>query len=539
MNNRFCQYFLLFIFILLIPGARGVIVGSDGGPSALTGSHKFIVWGDSTQQTIDHFGASDAWTIQNIGLWPEMKQNQMATWLFSTENDEQGNPMGIGLSLWRFYIGAGSKEQGAASKIDNPGRRAECFLLPDGSYNWEKQKGQRNFMQLAKQQGVNQYLGFIYSPPVYWTQNGLATNLGRGGTFNLQVDKYEDFARYVADVVQGIEAHEGITLNYISPFNEPDGHWNWDGTGQEGTAATKYEIAKTTKMISASFNERSMSTKIIVPESSDYHCMISTHPYSKYDRGYQIQSYFTKDSTNSFLGNLPNVPNLVAAHSYWTNTPLNSLKDIRKEMGELLHQNDLGFWMTELCVMGNDKEIGGGQEKDLSMKTALYIARVIHHDIVYANASAWNWWLAVSTGNYKDGLIYAEPDTSRLDGTFTDSKLMWTLGNYSRFIRPGAKRLAITALDSLGNRIPEGDTDPKGLMVSAYKNEDKSLVMVIINYSNDDEVIDPKLEALAVGDWFPYITSDKEGFNLKKQSKIKYGDLLKIPSRSVVTLVSN
>ena len=36
--------------------------------------------------------------------------------------------------------------------------------------------------------------------------------------------------------------------------------------------------------------------------------------------------------------------------------------------------------------MGNDEEIGGGGGFDRTMKTALYVARIIHHDIVYAGA---------------------------------------------------------------------------------------------------------------------------------------------------------
>ena len=64
-------------------------------------------------QTIDGFGASDAWRCQMVGkYWPEEKRNQIADWLFSQEVDENGNPKGIGLSMWRFYIGAGSTEQG-------------------------------------------------------------------------------------------------------------------------------------------------------------------------------------------------------------------------------------------------------------------------------------------------------------------------------------------------------------------------------------------------------------------------------------------
>lgn len=67
--------------------------------------------------------------------------------------------------------------------------------------------------------------------------------------------------------------------------------------------------------------------------------------------------------------------------------------------------------------MGNDEEIGGGNGYDRTMKTALYVARIIHHDIVYARAESWQWWRAIG-GDYKDGLIHEyTTDDNFLDGT--------------------------------------------------------------------------------------------------------------------------
>lgn len=45
-------------------------------------------------------------------------QAQMAKWLFSGGFDSAGNPVGIGLSAWRFNIGGGTAEQGDSSGID-------------------------------------------------------------------------------------------------------------------------------------------------------------------------------------------------------------------------------------------------------------------------------------------------------------------------------------------------------------------------------------------------------------------------------------
>ncbi len=183
----------------------------------------FVVRTDWPRQAIEHFGASDAWSMKYIGLWPEKQQRQVADWLFSTENDATGKPKGIGLSIWRFNLGAGSEEQGDKAEIQ-PGTRTECFLNADGTYDWSKQKGQIRFLQLAKERGVPYILAFLNSAPVYFTQNGLATNTGRGGTLNLRSDCYDDFAKFMASSIEGIEKNHGIHIDYISPLNEPDGH---------------------------------------------------------------------------------------------------------------------------------------------------------------------------------------------------------------------------------------------------------------------------------------------------------------------------
>ncbi len=525
---------------------------------------------DREMQTIDGFGASDAWSMQTIGLWKEEEQKKVADWLFSTENTVDGQPKGIGLSIWRFNVGAGSAEQGEDSQI-NRGTRTECFLNPDGTYNWEKQLGQRNFLHLAKERGVEKFLAFLNSPPVFFTQNGLATNTGRGGTFNLKEDKYDDFACFLADVIEGVEHHDGIHFDYICPVNEPDGHWNWTGPKQEGTPATNREIACAVRLISKEFAKRGLSTQIVVNESSDYRCMFSTHE-TDWQRGYEIQSFFREDSTATFIGNLPNVPRMIVGHSYWTNTPLSGLHDYRCQLRDSLQKYNVDFWQTETCIMGNDDEIGGGGGYDFSMKTALYVARIIHHDLVLAGARSWQWWRAAG-GDYKDGLIrmysgkerrregrqrHDNPDNRKelsssddFSAAYAkDSKLMWAMGNYSRFIRPGAKRLAIDAFTKNGKIMTEGDTNPEGIMCSAYRNENGALVIVAINYSASSA---PFSFSVASGNsnakkkriaknkkitcWNMYRTSDKDGENLKPAGTTYADEPVILPGKSITTLV--
>jgi len=102
------------------------------------------------KQQIMAFGASDAWGCHFTGKnWPVNKREKIAELLFSNDIDTNGNPKGIGLSGWRFNIGEGSTEQAINIEIEDEWRRAECFLNNDGTFNWEKQQGQRWFMKAA------------------------------------------------------------------------------------------------------------------------------------------------------------------------------------------------------------------------------------------------------------------------------------------------------------------------------------------------------------------------------------------------------
>ena len=141
-----------------------------------------------TVQTIQNFAASDAWACQFTGHWPDNKKEQLADWLFSSDTSASGQPKGIGLSMWRFNIGAGSAEQGDASGIKDEWRRAACFLQPDHTYNWEKQSGQLWFLQAARARGVTRFLGFLNSPPVMFTRNGKA--FADKGACNIAPDQY-------------------------------------------------------------------------------------------------------------------------------------------------------------------------------------------------------------------------------------------------------------------------------------------------------------------------------------------------------------
>jgi hypothetical protein len=76
-------------------------------------------------QSIENFTASDAWSGNFVGkYWDEKQKGQIAEWLFSQQYDSSGNPEGIGLSMWRVNLGAGTLEQDYPDIL--PFQRRDC-----------------------------------------------------------------------------------------------------------------------------------------------------------------------------------------------------------------------------------------------------------------------------------------------------------------------------------------------------------------------------------------------------------------------------
>lgn len=481
------------------------------------------------KQTMQSFGASDAWSTQFVGKnWPLEKREQMTELLFSNETDEDNSPKGIGLSGWRFNIGGGSAEQGSASQISDEWRRAECFLNADGTFNWDKQQGQRWFLNQASNYGVNHITAFVNSPPVHYTKNGMAWSDG-GNSTNLKSDRFDDYADFLATVIKEIGNREGVNINYLSPVNEPQ--WDWDNKGQEGTPYKNSEIAAVTRLLSPKMLAEGLSTKI---ELSDAAHISYIYKYGdKPERGNQAYEFFSVESAN-YVGDLTNVAFKISGHSYYSTYPPTSMISERQNLanGILGVNAKLEYWQSEYCILEGNEEINGNG-RDLGINPALYMARLIHYDLTVANSATWYWWLAISPYDYKDGLVYI--DKNKNDGKVYPSKTLWALGNYSRFIKPGMNRYNVIRSDNQMNEMSYS-----GLMVSGYGPEDNSeAIFVLVNYS---ETVNYPVKVKTIDNRSPkavkyYTTSAKSDENLKYAEISKVDDIITIPSRSVVTVV--
>ncbi|WP_163536212.1 glycoside hydrolase family 30 protein [Gracilibacillus sp. YIM 98692] len=487
---------------------------------------------DKKQQEIDGFGASGAWSLDPIGAeWSEENKDKLADLLFSQDK-------GIGLSMWRFNIGAGSEETDKEIVTDRF-RRAESFKSgADEPYDWSKQSGQQWFLQAAKERGVEEFIAFVNSPPVWMTKNGHGQPDPNVGSTNLKEENVDDFAVFLADVLEHFE-EEQLPFHYISPINEPT--WDWNYAGQEGNRYNIEDIKKVITALHQEIENRGLETEIDAPEAVEYTSLLDDDIYasftgsdSQYSSGNAGGAYPGKyrEYIKELLGDSDikeMVSNKISAHAYWSDlfTGEDRLIPLRESVRENMDRYDPNakIWMSEYCVLGDH-----GHGRDLSMETALDVARLIHFDMVETQASAWQWWLAVSPYDYKDGLIYTDYSEQGDEETVIESKLLWALGNYSRFVRPGAYRVEL-----------EGANDKDGLMGSAYyQEEDDQLSVVLVNDSDETKPVHINTDNLPGNkgaiQFQPYVTSEE--YDLESKNLFPAHKVFQVPPKSVVTLVA-
>jgi O-glycosyl hydrolase len=500
---------------------------------------------DHTHQRIDGFGASDAWSINPIiNKWElEGKQDQieaLADRLFSIEN-------GIGLSAWRFNIGAGSAGQGDDSAIPDSMRRAQSLIPKSGSeIDQSRQRGQIRLLREAFERGVRNLVAFVNSPPHWLTKNGL-THPGDGvqaGSSNLDMSRADEFSAFLVTVLQYLRGGSvGVPVNFISPVNEPG--WRWQGQSQESNRYNNQELKTVYMSLYTALEKAGLEHKVEIDgaEVAELRAALNDDYHSRFNG-----SIFTAGMNQTTHGVYKNyidtligdpkmreiLGNKLSVHSYWSSASSDQLGLLR----DLLAQNlvtvspQARLWMSEFCILGDPGDIrkfrGTGFDVN-DMGPALHTARVIHRDMTRLNVAAWFWWLAVTPYDYKDGLLQIDPSLEA--ETLRESKMMWTLGNFSRFIRPGYHRLELPGVDNL-----------TGVMASAYKDPENSrLVVVVINAGATNEPLQFNISGLAsnkkIGEYQTYLTNSEH--NLAPNMTALESTHHVIPAKSIVTFVAS
>lgn len=428
---------------------------------------------ETTYQYIHHFGASAAWWAQAVGEWPEPVVNEMMDLLFDKEK-------GVGLNIIRYNVGGGKDGVIVSEQL----RRVETLEVSPGVYDWTRDENSISIIDKAVEKGAEVIL-FYNSPPLRLTQTGSTT--GRGKASNLKENSEKEYAEYIVGIAEYLRNVKGWPIHDISPINEPNNSW---ASGQEGCAYTPNQAYKVIKAVDSEIKKRDLDFKISAIDTGEM--MLGTNA------GY-IKKLFNDPVLRESLDHF-------AVHSYW------STRYDREDLHRFMAKNypEKEIWMTEWTEMVNGK--------DLSMDAGRALAQTVHEDFTFAGVSSWQYWIALSPYDYRDGLIYI--DMASRD--YEVAKKLWVLGNWSKFINSGALRV-------------ENTVDDSSLFVSSFKNVDDSVVLVMVNMAEDVE------KKINISGDFGTKTMQVlyETSKNKDLEKIYSGELKSfiVPPNSVVTLV--
>lgn len=377
-------------------------------------------------QRMDGFGASGDWWPIDLHHFPAAAQKSVASLLFSSK--------GIMLSRYRYNIGGGgvgvTQPTAGESELGPKSRAPQSMYVSAGDYDWSHDPGGTAFLKYAARYHVPDIEANVNSAPWTFTSNHRSC----GG--QLRSSAIPAYVRYLVRVVRHAHQAWHATLSFVSPMNEPD--LSRSDCTQEGMKVPPHERGRLVRALGTAFRRSAPYAHVIADESSSLGTQFIP----------EAPQWLSVAGVSRSLAAL-------ATHTY--DFPSNGTL---ANAAELARRHRKQLWMTEICCMvGREGHPVRGVGYDPTMRGALTMANLIWQDLTYGRMSTWDWWgaAAASIGcdpvtspgctrgsnpsGFNSGLLYYDPNyLSNHDYVIYTTKRFWTMGNFSRFIRPGAIR---------------------------------------------------------------------------------------------------
>lgn len=304
-----------------------------------------------------------------------------------------------------------------------------------------------------------------WSPPAYMKTNGNVV----GGS--LSPSYYGAYANYLESFVNYM-ASGGVNLYAISMQNEPDFVPDYEGCGWTAQQMDTW-VAN---------NSSVLTTRLMMPESASFNFS---------------QSDATLNDPNA-VGHV----SIIAGHLYGaTISYYANAENHGKEV-----------WATEhyLTPSGASAAIGDAIAAAIEVHTAMTVGSY--------NAYVW-WWIAQNSGN-------ANINTGLVDVSGNPTYYGYAIGQFSRFVRPGAARVSATSPSS-------------GVYISAYKGSSNGTI-VAINSNSNPVSMTFALQGLSPSSAIPYQTTSAGGLIQQSPVNISNGSFAyTLPAQSIVSFVTS
>ncbi|MBN1600851.1 MAG: hypothetical protein JW915_04535 [Chitinispirillaceae bacterium] len=453
-----------------------------------------VVQLDQEKQTIQGFGINAALMPTSSTLpWDE---------LFKLE----GSNDALGLSILRIGMSTGGGLNG----------------VPNG---WEK----------ARTNGAK-IIGSCWSAPANWKDNN---RTDRGG--HLLPNYRAQWATRIADFAKQYNLY-AMSIANESDFASCKGNPVCTDD-YETMVYTAEEMVEFVKVAGPIFKSKAPNVKMIAPEASEWvhvwstasgtGSIVSGHPHSSDPlgckcfsneqdetgceqkcldgKGYAYGRWLAKDTEawNAF--------DILGVHQYDSQKAYPWPADVTGGV------RTKEVWQTEMSGVMHWPEQGPSTD----IKNGVAVGRWIQSALMVGEASAWCWWWygpPYYTSDDNEGLALVK-------GKSEKAKRYYTMGNYSRYIRPGHKVVNIAGTDKL----------PAKVLLTASKDDAGKVVIVAVNETTSEQTVPITIAGGTVpGSFTPYVTADGNKNWAEGSAVATSGSVLtvKLEKMSVTTFVS-
>ncbi|WP_405608385.1 RICIN domain-containing protein [Streptomyces sp. NBC_00076] len=402
-------------------------------------------------EKFEGWGTSLVWFANATGDYPPAIREKLAKLLFGDD--------GLALNIARYNIGggnapdvkdylrAGGAVEGWWKAPAGTTREDTDWWSADDPADWNNHADatQRWWVDRIRKD-ITHWETFSNSPPWFMTESGYVSGNFDAGKDQLKADSVDDFAAYLAGATKRLEKAEGIKVDTVDPFNEPNtNYWGTklgaDGEPVGGRQEGAHIGPELQQKVLAALAPALKKAKV----KSDISAMDETNP-SIFAQNWNTYSQASRDLVDQ-----------MNVHTYGTGQ--------RTTVRDLAKAADKPLWMSEV-----EGDWGDGQSFT-DMRPGLGLAQQMVNDLRELEPTAWVFWQPVEDyDNMKPGGESAKggnwgsiqlpfsctsKDTLKSCPIYTNTKFD-TARNFTHFIKPGDKLIKVDDTSSAAAVTKDG-----------------------------------------------------------------------------------
>ncbi|PSM42700.1 ricin-type beta-trefoil lectin domain protein [Streptomyces dioscori] len=404
------------------------------------------------QQKFEGWGTSLVWFANVTGSYPKEIREKLAKLLFGDD--------GLALNIARYNIGggnapdvkdylrAGGAVEGWWQAPAGTTREDTDWWSADDPADWNKDADatQRWWVDRIKDD-IDHWETFSNSPPWFMTKSGYVSGGFDATEDQLKTESVDDFAAYLAGATRRLEKAEGIEVDTIDPFNEPNtNYWSTrlgaDGEPVGGRQEGAHIGPELQQKVIAALAPALKKAKA----KAEISAMDETNP-----------SIFATN-WNTYPQEVRDLVGQLNVHTYGTGQ--------RTTVRDLAKAADKPLWQSEV-----EGDWGDGQSFT-DMRPGLGLAQRIVDDLRELEPKAWVFWQPVEDyDNMKPGGESAKggnwgsiqlsfsctsKDTLKSCPIYTNTKFD-TARNFTHYIKPGDRLIKTDDTSSAAAVAKKGD----------------------------------------------------------------------------------